>query len=81
MLLDLSSVSGVIVVGALLSFPARVNSVWRVAFNWSTSASFGRGDQVDGLPRPYNEGFETFGEPLVAIASVSYTHLRAPRDS
>ena len=54
MLLDLSSVSGVIVVGALLSFPARVNSVWRVAFNWSTSASFGRGDQVDGLPRHYN---------------------------
>ena len=22
-------------------------------FDWSTSASFGRGDQVDGLPRPY----------------------------
>ena len=24
-----------------------------VQFDWSTSASFGRGDQVDGLPRPY----------------------------
>ena len=52
-LLDLFFLSVVRVSGALLSFPARVNSVWRVAFNWSTSASFGRGDQVDGLPRPY----------------------------